>query len=366
MLFISALLIAGLGLVSMFAFIGGEDYFTKQVVSLGVAVLGFFIAISFDTRILRSTRIVIGLYTVAITLLILLFPFGSTVKGAKSWFRFGGFSFQPSDLAKLALIVTLAKYFTRRHIEIRRIRHIIVSGLYAFVPFLLVFLQPDFGSAIIIFMVWFCLVIVSGISYKHLAIVAALGALSFSMLWFFVFAPYQKDRIMNFLNPLADIRGSGYNAYQSMIAVGSGQVLGKGIGYGTQSRLQYLPEHQTDFIFASFAEEWGYLGTIMFFVLYGLVFWRLIHAAWFGATNFETLFALGTLAFIGTHFTINVGMNMGLLPVTGVPLPFMSYGGSHLLTEFIALGLVCAMTAYRRSMRKGSIIDEAQIAPERA
>jgi rod shape determining protein RodA len=159
---------------------------------------------------------------------------------------------------------------------------------------------------------------------------------------------YQKDRIRTFLDPLADIQGTGYNAYQSTIAVGSGQLWGKGVGYGTQSKLQFLPEYETDFIFAAFAEEWGLVGVVMLFTLFGVVIWRLIYHAVRGATNFERLFAAGVAILFIAHFTIHIGMNIGLLPVTGTTVPFLSYGGSHLLTEFLGVGIVIAMARYTK------------------
>ena len=152
--------------------------------------------------------------------------------------------------------------------------------------------------------------------------------------------------------PLTDIRGAGYNAYQSTIAVGSGQILGKGIGYGTQSRLKFLPEYQTDFIFAAFAEEWGFIGVVLLFLLYCILIWRILRIALYGASNFETLFAVGVIVLLMSHFLINVGMNIGLMPVTGVVMPFMSYGGSHLLSEFAALGILMGMRNYARTVHK--------------
>jgi len=275
-----------------------------------------------------------------------------TMKGAQSWFTFGEVSFEPADPIKLVLIAILAKYFSRRHIEIAHIRHILVSGFYAFVFFMLVLLQPDFGSAIIIFLIWLGMVFVSGISKKHLAMVFCIGMLAFAGLWFYVFRDYQKQRIINFVHPLQDIRGTGYNAYQSTIAVGSGELLGKGVGFGTQSRLKFLPEYETDFVFAAFAEEWGFVGVVLLFCFYGIVIWRVLIHAMRGSTNFETLFGLGIAIFFMSHFFINIGMNIGLLPVTGITLPFMSYGGTHLLTEFAGLGILMGMSRYQRAAHK--------------
>ena len=230
--------------------------------------------------------------------------------------------------------------------------------MYVFIVFLLVLLQPDFGSAIIIFLLWFGMVLVSGIKKTHLLSVFLMGILVFGGLWFFAFKPYQKARIMTFLNPLTDIRGSGYNAYQSTIAVGSGQMFGKGIGYGTQSKLQFLPEYQTDFIFSAFAEEWGFIGVSLLLILYGLVFWRMLKISFRGGSNFEILFGLGLTMLFLIHSIIHIGMNIGLLPVTGNTLPFMSYGGSHLLSELLGLGILMGMRSSSRSVHKSVTTNE--------
>ncbi len=214
---------------------------------------------------------------------------------------------------------------------------------------MLVFLQPDFGTAMIIGLIWFGMALVSGIRKRHLLLLFGIGATVFALLWIFVFAPYQKARITSFLNPMSDIHGAGYNARQAVIAVGSGGVFGKGVGYGTQSRLRYLPEYETDFIFAAFAEEWGFVGALLLLLLYGLLLYRILSLSLVGASNFETLFASGIMILLISHLCINVGMNMALMPVTGITLPFMSYGGSHLITEFAALGILSSM---RRNNRR--------------
>lgn len=289
-----------------------------------------------------------SIYAALIVPLLFLVMLGTAVKGAKSWLSLGSLGIEPIEFATLALIIALSKYFSRRHIEIRNIRHILVSGVYAALVFVLVALQPDFGGAIIVFLVWFFMVLVSGLSRTHLLAVFFLGITAFAGLWLFGFHEYQKQRILTFINPSGDIHGAGYNAYQSTVAVGSGQLLGKGIGYGTQSKLRFLPEYQTDFIFAAFAEEWGFVGVIIVFALFGVIFWRLLVAAVGGASNFETLFAFGVLFYFAAHFILHVGINLGILPVTGTTIPFMSYGGSHLLAEFLALGILSGMRAYSR------------------
>ncbi|MDQ5969239.1 MAG: rod shape determining protein RodA, partial [Patescibacteria group bacterium] len=351
-LFISVLLVTMAGLVTMNSFAETSRFFERQTIWIFVSVVVFFGASFIDWGFLKNTRIIVTLFVLSVGLLSLLFVLGSVFKGAQSWFNLGAFSFQPADPIKLVVILLLSKYFSRRHIDIANIRHILVSGFYVFVVFTLVFLQPDFGSAIIIFFLWLGMVLVSGISKKHLLVVFLIASVAFGGLWFFVFQPYQKSRIINFIHPLTDIRGTGYNAYQSTIAVGSGQFFGKGIGYGTQSKLQFLPEYQTDFIFAAFAEEWGFAGVMLLFTLYGIIFWRILRIAFRGGGNFEILFGVGLCILFLVHSIIHIGMNIGLLPVTGNTLPFMSYGGSHLLTEFLGLGILMGMRRGARTVHK--------------
>ncbi|MES2060187.1 MAG: rod shape-determining protein RodA [Patescibacteria group bacterium] len=346
------------GLVTMYSFTGSESFFYRQILWVCVSFLAFF-ALSFvDFRFLRKTTPVVAVYMAAIAGLLAVLAVGSTVKGAKSWINFGFFSFQPADFAKLSLIIVLAKYFSKRHVEIANIKHILVSGLYTFILFLLVMLQPDLGLGIIIFSVWFGMILMAGVSKKHLFAVIAIGAITFLGLWVFVFKDYQKNRIRTFIHPLSDIRGAGYNSYQSTIAVGSGEILGKGIGYGTQSRLNFLPEYETDFIFAAFAEEWGFVGVIFLLFSFALLIFRIIDNAKRGETNFEILFGSGLAIMLAMHFVINIGMNMGLMPVTGIPLPFVSYGGSHLLVSMIGLGMLMGMRRYGREIRSASTKNE--------
>lgn len=356
----AAVLLSLLGLVTMNSFVPGDQYFIRQAIWLAISIAVYFGASVIDWRFLRRGQFAAWAYVALIVPLLLLLVVGTAVKGAKSWLSFGSLGIQPIELAKLALIIALAKYFSRRHIEIKNIRHILVSGVYAAIVFVLVALQPDLGGAIIIGAIWFGMVLVSGISRKHLFLVFSVALVSFGALWFFGLHDYQKQRLMTFIYPLADIHGAGYNAYQSTVAVGSGELLGKGIGYGTQSKLRFLPEYQTDFIFAAFAEEWGFVGIAIVFSLYGVIFWRILHSAGRGASNFETLFALGILCYFGAHFVLHVGINLGLLPVTGTTIPFMSYGGSHLVVEFLALGMLAGMSRYSRATHRDMLDREIE------
>ncbi len=349
------------GLFTMKSFVPddtGVNFFDKQIIWVSISFIVFFLFSFFDFRFLKRTDILVVIFIFFCLLLLSLFIFGNISHGAKSWFNFGSFSFQPADMMKLVLVLILAKYFSRRHVEIRDVKHIFISGFYALIPFCLVLFQPDFGSAMIIFLIWLGMVLVSGISKTHLLLVFASCVFIFAIFWIFLFASYQKDRILNFIYPLADIHGSGYNAFQSTIAVGSGQIFGKGLGFGTQSRLNFLPAYQTDFVLAAYAEEWGFIGSLLILLLFGLVIWRILYNASLGATNFEILFGMGIAILFMSHILINVGMNLGILPITGVPLPFMSYGGSHLLTEFMGLGILMSMRKFSRSAHRDDMKNE--------
>ena len=357
--FVLPIIIAGL--VTMKGFAPLEDsgnFFNKQIIWVLVGFAVFFIFSFIDFRFLKRTNVLVCIFLIHAAILLALFVLGNESHGAKSWFNFGYFSFQPVDTMKLVLVLILSKYFSVRHVEIRDIKHIFISGFYAFIPFVLVLFQPDFGSAMIIFFIWLGMVLVSGISKMHLLLVFGSGVLIFASFWFLVFAPYQKARIMNFVHPLADVHGSGYNAFQSTIAVGSGEITGKGLGFGTQSRLKFLPQPQSDFIFAAYAEEWGLVGSVLILLLYVLVIYRILSAATLGAFNFEMLFGMGIAIFFMSHILINIAMNLGLMPVTGIPLPFMSYGGSHLLTEFAGLGILMGLRRYGRSVHRDGIRNE--------
>jgi len=346
-LFLGVISLTLFGLVTMYSHVGENIFFNRQIWWIGIATITLLLAMIPDYRQLRTGNTTFFLYLAIVALLILVLFIGEITLGAQSRFNLGFFSLQPADPAKLILILVLAKYFAKRHEMIGDFRHILISGLYACFIFGLIFIQPDFGSAIILFFVWFGLVLVSGIKIQHLITVFIVGTLAFGAMWQFVFLDYQKERIMTFIDPLADIQGAGYNAYQSTVAIGSGELFGKGIGYGTQSKLLFLPEYETDFIFAAFAEEWGLVGVIVLFGLFALVIFRLLHHAAEGATNFERLFASGVAILFVAHFFVHIGMNIGLLPVTGTTIPFLSYGGSHLVVEFVAVGMVMGMRRYK-------------------
>lgn len=339
-LIIPALLLAFFALFTLISFGEVSTRFIKQSIWILFGLVLFIYLQKTHLYFLKDRKFILILYIVSIVSLLVLFVSGHVAKGAQSWIKLGFLSIQPTDPAKLVLIILLAKYFSKRYVEISVFKHVFISGLYTGILGLLVLLQPDFGSAVTIFAIWAGIIFISGLSKKHIMFLATLSLIILTLGWNFAFKQYQKDRVINFIHPMRDIRGSGYNQYQAVIAVGSGQFLGKGVGYGTQSKLKFLPEYQTDFIFAAFAEEWGFVGVSIVLILFLIMLLRILFVAMNTDNNFNALIASGVFIFFGVHVFINIGMNLGIMPITGIPLPFMSYGGSHILIEFIALGIV--------------------------
>lgn len=336
-------LLIGLGLLSLFSLssIALVPFFKRQLIWTLVG-LTLLVATSYvDFRLFRTQSFVVFLfYVVMVFSLALIFLVNLKIRGVESWFRVGGLALQPVELTKIILIILLAKFFSKRHVEIYRIQHLIVSGTYVAIPTLLVLLQPDLGSALILVAIWFAVVIFSGMKLRHLALLVILGlAISF-FAWFTVLKPYQKARITSFITPYADTKGASYQMNQSMIAVGSGRLWGKGLGYGSQTHLHFLPEAETDFIFAAFAEEWGYVGVLVLLSLFLLLLWRIVKIGQHAADNFSRLYSLGFAALIFIQSFIHIAMNMGALPITGITLPFVSYGGSSLVTLLIGIGIL--------------------------
>lgn len=342
LLIVAVFLLSGFGLLTIYSTGNfGAVYFEKQIVWLAVGFV-LMLALSFlDYRIFKNySYLAFLIYLLAIFLLIALLIFGTPIRGSAAWFRFGGISFEPVELVKIILIIVLAKYFSLRHIEIYRWNHFIISAAYTAIPVGLVLAQPDLGSAVILSTIWFGLIMVAGIKFKHLAVLFILLAFVFSFSWTYVLKDYQRARLTSFIAPQNDPQGAGYHILQSTIAIGSGGFFGKGLGRGTQSQLNFLPEQHTDFIFAAIAEEWGFLGSLSLISLIGFIFWRLLKIILAVPNNFSKLFISGFIVLILSQSIVNIGMNLGLLPITGIPLPFVSYGGSNLLSNFLALGLI--------------------------
>lgn len=355
-LFFSTIIIIFLGLVTMKSFggklSGGSEYFfNRQLIWLGAALAVFFIFSYIDWGFLKTNSVFLLLiYGAILILLIFLALSSSTIRGSSSWLRIYSLSVEPVELMKPVLVLILAKYFSKRHVEIARFFHLFISSVYAGIPIILIMLQPDLGSAAVLGALWLGIAIFSGIKLRHLATLALIGIFSFLISWNFILLPYQKERVSSFLNPYADPAGAGYQATQSMIALGSGKFFGKGIGLGTQSRLEFLPEHTTDFIFAAYAEEWGFLGVLIFFLFLSILIWRILRSGIYGESNFEKLYAAGLAILIFFQSAIHIGMNSGMLPITGLGMPFLSYGGSSLVSLFAALGILESFLTHKRGI----------------
>ena len=341
LLFGSVVLLVVIGLTAIYSVsLSSENpdftNFKKQLVYFGLGLIFILIlsAINFSAFRLYSRYVYLG----SIILLILVLFFGSTVRGTTGWFNFIGLRFQPVEIAKIGLLLFLARFFANRFHQFNQAKHIVVSLVGTMILVFLVLLQPDVGSASVLFGIWVLLMIISGVRLRYVATMLVSLALIVLLLWTFAFADYQKNRVLTFLNPELDPLGSGYNVTQAIIAVGSGNLMGRGLGFGSQSQLKFIPESQTDFVFAVVAEELGLLGVSLMLALWVLIFYRLIQSAKKARVDFGMYFLIGICCLFFIHLLVNVGMNMGLLPVTGISLPFTSYGGSFMIACFILIG----------------------------
>lgn len=281
-----------------------------------------------------------GLYWISVLLLLISNVQSHTIRGVKNWLVIGGIQFEPVEIAKLGLVFVLASFFSRKHLSAWQGKNIFLSFVYAIIPAALAVIQPDFGSAIVVVAIWAGFLLTSGVNKKRLALGVLAAIVLGVLLWSFLLEPYQKDRLTAFLFPERDPFGINYNVIQAKIAIGSAGILGKGFGRGTQTQLHFLPEAQTDFIFSAFIEEWGLLGGLIIVLTFFLILYRLIRVGVRVSGNYSKFVVLGTVTIFAVHFFINTGSNMGLTPVTGIPFPFFSYGGSSLLTVSVLISII--------------------------
>ncbi len=336
------LLLSGVGLLTIYGIGSPEsmNFFKKQAYFLVFGVVLMIGLSFFDYRIFKNNSFVLFAFYLLSLVSLITVLFTSDIKGASSWFRLGPVNFEPIEFVKIVVILFLAKYFSLRHIELYRVRHLIVSGFYVALLVGVVLLQPDFGSALILMSIWFGMIVVAGIKIRHLIILFLIMILLFTCSWFLILKDYQKQRILTFLNPQEDPYGRGYHVSQSLIAVGSGGMFGQGLGNNSQAGLRFLPEQHTDFIFATLAEQRGLIGVLVLLILFTFLFWRIIKIALNSSNNFSRLFVSGLVIMIFVQLMINIGMSMAVLPITGLTLPLVSYGGSSLVSIFISLGIL--------------------------
>ena len=341
-LFLAMILALVFGLVVILS--TNREAFGRQII-FALSGLTIYIGVSlFDYRLLK--KVSIGLYVAVVGLLGLVFVSGIVTRGAARWLEFGTGQFQPSEFSKVVLILLLASALSS-HISRLSFKGFLMSAGLTIVPVLLIYFQPDLGTSIILLTIWLGVIVAAGLKPFYLFSMAASGLGLLVPLWS-VLKDYQRRRIISFLNPARDPLGSGYNVLQAQIAVGSGQFWGRGFGRGTQSHLQFLPEHYTDFVFASLSEEWGFVGALVLLLFFAVLLVRILMVARDAGDGFGNLIAIGVFSFLLPQIFINVGMNLGIMPITGIPLPLVSYGGSSLWVTMMALGLVQSVAIRRK------------------
>jgi len=350
-LLVIAVLITACGLLSIYSSSYqkegalGKIIFERQLLwaALGIAL---FMSIShFHYR--RLWDLTYFIYACMLALLLLVLVLGIVRLGAQRWLKFAGFNFQPSELSKLFILIFLARYFSGKSAgniygqseKMGIWRALVLPFIFVAIPMSLIIEQPDLGSGIMILLIFIAIVYLAGVRQKYIVLLLLVMGLSIPVFWHFL-RDYQKERVMVFLNPNIDPLGAGYTVIQSKIAIGSGGILGKGWLAGTQSQLRFLPESHTDFIFATFTEEWGFLGSSVLLVLYYLIIRQGLEIAKRTTDSFGRLLALGISLMLGMQILINVAMNMGMAPIVGLPLPLMSYGGSSIIVTYAALAIL--------------------------
>jgi rod shape determining protein RodA len=338
----AALAIATVGLVMIYSASRGlaYSYAARQAVWLALAIPILFTVVAIGYRKLLSFAYTF--YAAAVALLILVMVLGETRLGAQRWLEIGPFSLQPSEFAKLATILALAQYLGERARNRYQMKRFFVAFFMVAFPMVLILRQPDLGTALIFLPILFCVLFLWGVRIRYLAVTLLCGLASLPVFWFLL-RSYQKKRLLVFLNPDIDPLGAGYTAVQAKIAVGSGGLLGKGFLEGTQNRLHFLPEHHTDFIFCVAAEEWGFVGSLVILLLFALLFVRMLEVIERTSDTRARLIAAGIISMMFFHVLINIGMTIGIMPITGLPLPFVSYGGSSLVTMFASIGLLISI-----------------------
>lgn len=319
--------------------------YLKQTQWIALGLIFMIITFLIDYRTINQFAYII--YGISVAFLVLVFFHGSIMHGSRRWIALGIFSFQPSELMKLTIIIALARYLDdHKSPEPYKLKELFVPLLIVIIPFLLILRQPDLGTALILIIVFTSIIFFIGVNWKSVIIALSGGLMLIPIGWVFL-KGYQKERLITFLNPENDPLGAGYHIIQSMIAVGSGGIFGKGFLNGSQTQLKFLPEQQTDFIFSVFAEEWGFMGGLFLIIMFiTLILWGLkiaLHAR----DSLGTIIAFGIIALISWEVFINIGMVLGILPVVGIPLPFLSYGGSAMVSLMTAIGLLMNISVRR-------------------
>ncbi|MEW6109997.1 MAG: rod shape-determining protein RodA [Nitrospirota bacterium] len=328
-----------------------SSFYIKQMIWILIGILGLVAIVSFDY--IWLSRIAAPLYVIGLILLVIVLISGRIGMGAQRWINLGPLSFQPSEFFKLIFIIMLSNYLTAATFPIVTTSLFRIFFIIVLLPFMLLFKQPDLGTALIVILIFITMSLAKGLQRKVIVMLLLIGIVSLPFLGNIMWTglkDYQKNRLIAFIEPEIDPTGIGYHINQSKIAIGSGEFLGKGFLNGTQGPFRFLPEKHTDFIFAVFAEEWGFIGSVILLSLYFLLIMRGLDTAKKAKDDFGRLLALGITFMFSIYFFINIGMTLGIMPVVGIPLPFMSYGGTALLSNFISIGVLINIRTRRFSL----------------
>lgn len=329
---------------------GGSSFLVIQSVAMFLGIIMMLIVTSIDYENLGNLSKLIYIGCLLLLIAVLVVGTGREDVGSKSWIRFGPIGIQPSEFVKIGFIITFSKHASLVKDEINKFKNVFSLCLHLAVILGLILLQPDFGTAMVFIVIFIGIMFVSGISYKYILSAAGTIIAAVPLAWNFFLKGYQKNRILVFLNPESDPLGSGYHVIQSKIAIGSGQLFGKGLYQGTQTQLGYLPVKHTDFIYAVVGEELGLIGCLLVAILLFAIVFRCIYNSRMAKNDFSSNICVGVACMFLAHIFENIGMCIGLMPVTGIPLPFFSYGGSSLITNFVAIGLVLSTYMRRREI----------------
>ncbi len=340
-MFFSMLSLIGLGVLMIYSATfqsENQELYIRQLQWCAAAFVLFFIVLNIDYHVLADSSLPI--YIGSLVFLVAVLFFGKRISGAKSWFSLGYFNFQPSEIAKIATILFLAKYLSDETRMFLVLRDFLLAGLIVLIPMFLIILQPDMGTTITFIPPLILLMFLAGMRYKWILGAILAGIASLPLFWLFL-KPYQKDRILTFVDPSKDPLGAGYQIIQSKIAVGSGRVFGKGLfSKETQAYLDYIPEKHTDFVFSVLAEDFGLVGVFITLAIYFILFMRILSTAKQARDRVGIFIVMGFFAILFFHLVVNVGMIVGLMPITGLPLPLVSYGGSSLLSTIVAMAII--------------------------
>jgi rod shape determining protein RodA len=349
------LAILTLGVISIYSVThaqqgSGLPLYLKQVVWVGIGAVAFLIMFTVDYH--KISRLAYPLYAIVLVLLVIVLVMGKTSRGAQRWIPIGPFAFQPSEFAKLVLILVLSSYYANSPRE-GWLQRVVLPGLIMMPGLLLIVKQPDLGSGLSFLAIYAAMLLVVGVRSKALGILLLFSLMLFPFAWEMMWGSlhgYQRERIMTFVNPDYDTGGKGYHGLQSRIAIGAGELVGKGLYGGTQSQLKFLPEGHTDFVFSVFAEEWGFLGVLTLLALFVSLIVLSMEIASKAKDVLGVLLSAGVIAMIGFCAVVNIGMTAGIVPIVGIPLPLMSYGGSATVTTMAALGLLLNVKRRRLSL----------------